>query len=244
MGRSRRLTSLAPVALAALALAQGCVSTQGQSERRSPLETRLVELEAVENYENLWRAASLCAELSDEATEHRPRNQREAFGKRGMLHAERAIALQPDSVEGHYYRALCMGRYLDAELLKSFTLVTTLRDEGERAVSIDPGFEFAGPHRFLAELYAQTPEWGGPWAIGDKEKAELHYQKAVELCPGFPENHLLYAKFLVDMERFDRAAESISKARGAVATCPGLDEAERERLRQRCDELAKQLPQK
>jgi hypothetical protein len=239
MRRSRKTTELA-LALAALVTA-GCASTQdSQTVPHSPRERRLADLEKHDDYESRWRAAQVCAELADESTESLERWRRESFAKRGMEHSERACALQPDSVEGHYYRAITIGRYLEAERLPSFSLVSVLRDEGERAAELDPYFECSGAHRLLGSLYSEAPEWG-PGGVGDKEKAEAHFKKALEFAPACPENHLSYAKFLASMENDAKARDEVGKARELVSGHQGLGDAEKEKLRERCDELAREL---
>jgi hypothetical protein len=243
MQRSRRSTDLA-VALAFVALAgSGCVSAPVPEQWKSDLEKKLVLLEKHDAYEDHWLAAMDCAELADESSEHRPRNEREEFAKRGMEHGERATRLQPDSAEGHFYRALCIGRYLEAERLPTFSLVTVLRDEGERAAELDHLLECSGAHRLLGELYGTAPEWG-PGGVGDKEKAEKNFLLALHYTPACPENHLAYAKFLMSMDRTDTARAEAEKARGLIDAHTCLHEIEKQHLRERCDELLKELDQK
>jgi tetratricopeptide (TPR) repeat protein len=56
------------------------------------------------------------------------------------------------------------------------------------AISLDPAFDYAGPHRSLGLLYRDAPGW--PASIGNRGKARQHLQKAVELSSEYPDNHL------------------------------------------------------
>ncbi len=182
----------------------------------------------------------ICAELADEGTEQRPRNEREEFAHRGMDHADRAISQKPDAVEAHYYKALCIGRYLEAERLPSFSLVKVIASEGERAAEIDHYFECSGAHRLLGALYSEAPEWG-PGGVGDKEKAEKHFNLALKFTPECPENHLSYAKYLISMEHPEEAKVEVEKGRALVDAHQGISEPEKQRLRDRCVEMLKEI---
>jgi hypothetical protein len=48
-----------------------------------------------------------------------------------------------------------------------------------------------GPHRALANFLAQTPGFLG----GDEARAGVHFARAVELDPGFLQNHVDWAEF-------------------------------------------------
>src|SRR5207244_2041361 len=141
-------------------------------------------------YETKWRAAMICAELADEDTEHRSKSNREHWAKQGIEHAERAIKLQPESIEGHYYRAINIGRVLECTFPVPST-IADLRDEAERCCRIDEHFENAGAHRLLGEFYSHAPSIP-PYDFGDMEKAEKHLARALEIDPSWPENWLGY----------------------------------------------------
>jgi tetratricopeptide (TPR) repeat protein len=53
---------------------------------------------------------------------------------------------------------------------------------------LDAKFDYAGPDRNLGLLYLEAPGW--PASIGDRSKARRHLERAVELAPDYPENHL------------------------------------------------------
>jgi hypothetical protein len=60
------------------------------------------------------------------------------------------------------------------------------------ARELDPAFDYAGPDRSLGMLYLEAPVW--PASIGNRTKSRSHLEAAVELCPGYMENHLCLAQ--------------------------------------------------
>lgn len=219
-----------------LALVTGCVvTTKTPSEKRSPREDRLAELEdprLKEDYESHWRAAQLCYEIADEDQEKREKSQRLAFVRRGLAHAEKACKLKPELVEGHFYKLICLGRSLELST-PSPVLVADLRDEGERTARIDERFECSGAHRFLGIFYSEAPE-SGPYGYGDIEKAEDHFQKALRIAGDCPENLLAYAHFQsVKMENASGAIECWKKALEVVDGHPGLSPEQRESFKKK-----------
>jgi hypothetical protein len=206
------------LALAVLLLA-GCVTTdrkmfppETERERKLARFEELATTGSVDSrYDSEWRAAMICAELADEKNEHFESKQRREFAKLGMTHADRAIKLHPDHVEGHYYKCITLGRYLELSVPPEAVLVADLRDEGERTALIDEKFEWAGAHRFLGIFYYKTPTWG-PYNYGDFEKADAHFTRMLEVEPNYPENQLEYGKYQHEMKNDAAARDAFKKA--------------------------------
>lgn len=227
--------------LALLLVLAGCVATtKDPVEKRSPREDALAELEArPSNYDNEWRAAQLCGEIADEGVEGRSRSQREEFARRGLAHAERAIKLNPEAVEGHFYRLIDLGRLVDAQRIPASELVAEMRDEGERTARIDERFDYAGAHRFLAILYSKAPETG-PYGVGDLQKAEQHFNRALQLAGDYPENLLAYAHYQLEkMDNKEGARDAAKKALDAARAHPGLLPEQRASLEREAEDLLK-----
>jgi hypothetical protein len=231
------------IAIAVLASLTGCVSTGGgpASPGVGSAKERLAAFERDASYEGRWQAASVCADLADEDQEHLARDERESYARRGKDLAEKAIALEDGEVEGHFYRALCIGRLLQAERLPSVSLVTVMRDEAERAAKLDETFEHAGAHRFLGSLYCEAPSWG-PGGVGDEEKAEEHFQAALRVAGDWPENLLAYAKHLIKDDRCPLALELIAKGQKLADESTELDEQQKREIRLEAIALKKQIP--
>ncbi len=238
------------LALAVLVLA-GCGCTIAdrkalveKTEREQKLE-RLEGLSAAtasldSRYDCEWNAAMICAELADESTEKLDSSRRKDFAKLGMAHADKAIKLQPERVEGHYYKCMTLGRYLELSYPEPI-LVADLRDEGERTARIDVEgkFEHAGAHRFLGVFYYMTPETG-PWGYGRQDKADEHFTRMLELEPRYPENQYEYGKYQLWADSKEDARDAFKKCLDCL-NHPDVSPAVREHLREGATEYLKKL---
>src|SRR5271155_3186115 len=129
-----------------LLLLAGCVSPPTTRDVLSDREKRLMKLEDIARiasslatgYECEWQAAQGCAELADEESEPLPANRREEYATLGLRHADRAIKLAPTLVEGHFYRCMNLGRYLEVTAPPPALLLADLRDEAGGTARLVP----------------------------------------------------------------------------------------------------------
>jgi hypothetical protein len=229
--------------LALLVFAQGCVSSQ-QGAANSPevVLARKLEEELRRNDDVGVRAQLASTYLSLSGWPGAPRSERLENARRALEHADQAILLDSSRVEGHYYRAVSIGRILDAQLVPDLSLVSELEAAGVRARELDPSFDQAGPLRLLALLYWQAPAWPvGPEPAGDHEVIEGLFHEALTLAWGSAENHLCYAEYLSDRDRLTPAAEHLRMANDLLATDTSLPEREKPDLRRRIAHLGDDL---
>jgi tetratricopeptide (TPR) repeat protein len=116
-----------------------------------------------------------------------------------------------DPAEAHFYLALCMGARALARNMEGLKLIPRMLEQAETAVEKDPLVAHAGPHRLLGGIYLRAPAW--PLSVGDLDEAIDHLQKAIELGPTWPENHLMLAEALVEDDRKDEARAAFEKAK-------------------------------
>jgi hypothetical protein len=155
------------------------------------------------DYDALWRAARACAWVAGDFSDNKTRDQ---FATHGVNYAKAAVALEPRSVEGHYYLGINTGLSASTRSFSAATMVPHIRDEAMAAAKVDEKFEHAGPLRLLGGVYAKAPGW--PASIGDPEKGVKYMEQAVKLAPEYPENHLLYGDALIaDDKPIDAARE-------------------------------------
>jgi tetratricopeptide (TPR) repeat protein len=149
----------------------------------------LAILKSFDDYPALWRKARACAWLAEEFIDKKTRAQ---LAEKGIEYGERAIALEPDGVEGHYY--LAENRWLAAETrrLGLYAAMPRVRNEALAAVEADEKFDHAGPLRLLGAVYALAPGW--PASIGDPEKAIEYLDRALAIDFDYPETWLRYAQ--------------------------------------------------
>ncbi len=130
--------------------------------------------------------------------------------------AKKGISINKNSAENIYYMGLCLGNIsLQKGILSSLRNRETLKNEMERALTINPAIEHAGPHRFLGVYYSVLPFFLG----GDSKKAINHLQSAVKLAPHFAENYFYLGKVYYDkgydsqalniLERFLHLAKTV-----------------------------------
>ena len=73
-----------------------------------------------------------------------------------------------------------------------------------------PEQDMGGPLRVLGMLYLSAPEW--LQGIGDLEKALDLLSQASSKYPAQPQNHIFYAKALIEDDDFENAAIALHKA--------------------------------
>ena len=134
-----------------------------------------------------WQFARACYDFADFATND---TKRAALAELGIAACRQVLAREPKSAPGHYYLGMNFGQLADAKApsMAAYKLVHEVEREFKSASELDEYFDFAGPARNLGELYFQAPGW--PLSVGSKHKAREWLERAVQLAPDYPENHL------------------------------------------------------
>ena len=140
---------------------------------------------AAANAEAGWQSGRACFDWAEFATND---TQRAAIATEGIAACRQAMARDPNLGAAHYYLAMNLGQLARTKSLGALKLVTRMEAAFQTAIALDPGFDYAGPHRSLGLLYLQAPGW--PTSIGSRKQARAHLRKAVELAPSHPENRL------------------------------------------------------
>lgn len=162
-----------------------------------------------ENPTNAWHFARACFDLAELATN---KTQRAETARLGIAAAKTALAHEPRSVAGHYYLAMNYGQLAAAEApsLAAYRLVWEIEREFKTTTEIDERFDFAGPVRCLGLLYRDAPGW--PLSVGNRRKAKEFLERAVQLAPEFPENHLNLAEAHLRWKNLPEAATALKQA--------------------------------
>ncbi|MGE0707025.1 MAG: hypothetical protein AB7N76_02460 [Planctomycetota bacterium] len=219
----------------------GALGCSSMPERLAREPEELVQLEQRlqsegDVYEVRWQLAAACLNVIDDHPAS-ANKLKLTYAKRALHHADKAVAQEPEKVEGHYLRAIALGRSLEFETLPDLGLIGELEREAQKARQIDATHDHAGPLRFLALLYTKAPPWPiGPELAREDDEIENLWQEALRLASGWVENHLGFAEFLYE---HDRTAESLAHAREAQALLAKtrLDPPQHEELRRRIQEL-------
>lgn len=140
---------------------------------------------------------------------------RESVANNGIATARAVIAAKTNSVGAHYYLALNIGQLARTKMLGALKLLTEMERELKLVIQLDPKFDYAGGHRTIGVLYLEAPGW--PTSVGDKKKARLNLEKAVELAPEFPDNHMCLMEALAKWKEWKPLTDRMADYQAMVA---------------------------
>jgi tetratricopeptide (TPR) repeat protein len=180
-------------------------------EARKRFQTNTNDTEAA------WKFGQACFDWADFA---KTNDQRESIAGEGIAACRQLIARDPKSAPGHYYLAMNLGQLAQTKTLGALRIVDEMEREFKGARELDAKVDYAGPDRGLGLLYFEAPGW--PASIGSKSKARQHLQRAAQLAPGYPENHICL------LEAYLKWADKKSVARELKSTEELLPAARKE----------------
>jgi hypothetical protein len=140
---------------------------------------------------------------------------REQVANHGIATARAAIAAHTNCVGAHYYLALDIGQLARTKMWGALKLLTEMERELKYVIQHDPKYDYAGGHRTIGVLYSEAPGW--PTSVGDRKKARYHLEKAVEIAPEYPENHICYMEALVKWKEWKALTDELADYQTAVA---------------------------
>jgi tetratricopeptide (TPR) repeat protein len=134
-------------------------------------------------------------------------------GKKGMEYAEKAIAMEPNKVDGHFWYACNVGTYSDG-----VSILTALREglkdktqKGfETAYKLDKLYFDAGPILGIGRFWSVLP-----WPLNDKKKALMYLEEFQKYFPNKPEGQVYLGQAYLDLSDKTKAKVVLEKA----ATC-------------------------
>ena len=149
-------------------------------------------------------------------------------------HARAAIKAAPDSVGGHVWLAVALGRQALSEGPKTkLALSREIKSEVDRAIAIDAGNGRAWlvlalwndkvASLSMIERMAANAVLGGVPKGASHENAEIAFRKAIDLEPGYVNHHLEYGRFLKSRHRDAEARNQLEKASSLPPTSDALD---------------------
>ncbi len=107
-------------------------------------------------------------------------DEKKKIFKQAMDLCNKAIALRPDRVEGHYWLGVHTGSYGEARgVLKSLFLKNDIIRAMERSIAIDGTYEQGGAYCVLGRLYFKVPGLFG----GSKKKSRQNLEKCLQIAP-------------------------------------------------------------
>lgn len=175
----------------------------------------LKQFKSSNDYETAWKAAHACFEWAEFATKDPDRAR---LAQEGISAARRAIQLNPKGASGYHYLAMNLGQLARTRKLSALKMVDEMEESFLKAAELQPRLDYAGPHRSVGLLYREAPGW--PISVGSKTKARQHLQKAVELCPEFPENHLALLETYLKFGDYKAATNALPAAEKCLKEAP------------------------
>lgn len=129
------------------------------------------------DYEAWWRLARFQNFLGRRTQDDR--TAASIYGA-GAEAARRAVALEPNRVEGHFWLGANYGLMAEAAgWIKGLRFLDTVRSEMETVIRLDPGYEANAGERTLARIFYRAPFFKG----GDKQRSIELLQDCLKRYP-------------------------------------------------------------
>jgi hypothetical protein len=233
-GDARPATPPAPSAVAAPTVAQQLARIDELHKRRDD-RAALAEEQALvqatlarvpKDFDVLWRAARYYFWISDDPG--LAKEERSRLGKDGWDLAERAIAVNPNRVEGYYWAAVCMGNYaLGLGVVKALSqgMEGKFRDRLGRAEKLDVSYQYGAIEVAWGRFFEKLP-----WPKRDREAAEQHLRHAIGLNGSNLRARVFLASVFLEQDRAAEAKKLLDEVAGVPQT-PRYDGPEERRAK-------------
>lgn len=192
-----------------------------------PAEKKLLDellARSPQDFEVLWRAARYAFWISDDPGLDTTR--RSTVGKEGWDLAERALAREPNRVEGHYWAAVNIGNYaLGLGIMKALAngLEGKFRSRLSRAEALDARYERGAIDVAWGRFFQKLP-----WPKRDTKQAAERFGKAIRTFPGNLRARVYLASLYEDDDKHEEAKRLLDEV---LAAAGGADPAEDRRAK-------------
>ena len=138
-----------------------------------------------------------------------PEDQQIPVFEEGIAAAKKAIELQPNNIDAHYWLGVSYGLYGTAKgVLKSLSLVDPIKKEMAFVIQAQPDYAQGGAYRVLGRLYFKVPGMFG----GDEKKSEENLKTALKYGPQSWLTHVYLAELYMKQKRNDEAKALLQQA--------------------------------
>lgn len=163
-----------------------------------------------QDYEAWWRISRSYCYLARHAT---GQEKLKDLGE-GIEAGRKAVALQPNRVEGHFWLGANEGLSAEAAgMLTGLRLVDAIRKEMETVERLDPAFEQAGGLRTLARIDYRVPFFKG----GNKRRS---VERLEECLRRYPENSLAMLYLADSYQAVGRPQDARRMLERVLELCP------------------------
>src|SRR5262245_7405168 len=175
--------------------------TFGEDLERDKQSLAVVEKSLVKygsTYQFLWRASRACYFVGDQVAEA----EKIRFFERGVETGQRAIALEPNAVEGHFWLAANYGGLAEQKgPFKALQLIKKIRAGMETVLQINEGYQNGAAYLALGEIDRQLPGIIG----GNLDRAISRLEKGLSVAPNNLEIKLSLAEAYLERKRKEDA---------------------------------------
>ena len=201
--------------------------TFGEDAARDKKSLAVIERELARdgtNYQWLWRAARAAYFIGDEAV----KAEKLAWFEKGIDVGKRAIAREPNAVEGHFWLAVNYGGYSEQKgAFQALATVRKIRAEMEIVLRLNDRYQDGGAYHALGEMDRQLPRLLG----GNLSRGIGRLEQGLRIAPHNLDLKLALAEAYRDADRKEDARRLLRE----IAQCQPRSNADR-----RLQEKAKQ----
>ncbi|MEK6289752.1 MAG: TRAP transporter TatT component family protein [Acidobacteriota bacterium] len=158
-----------------------------------------------DRYEVQWRLARALFFLGQQAGS---RDSGKQLYSAGIGAGERAIALNPERVEGHFWVGVNLSLFAEVDRgIRGARALRWARAELKRAAAISESYHDAGPLRVLGRLEHKAPRILG----GSRKRSRELLERALEIAPSNSVTLTYAAELAIDNGERDRAASFLQQ---------------------------------
>jgi len=156
-----------------------------------------------EKYEPFWKISRLLYYIGEHTEE---KKEKKNIFSQAVYYAEKAIQLGPEKPDGYYWRGVNNGKYGESRgVLKSLFLVKPIKNDMNKVIELNPGYEDGGAYRVLGRVYFKLPGFAG----GSNEESLKLLQKSIEYGPDDANTRFFLGETLLAMDNIDKAREEL-----------------------------------
>lgn len=162
--------------------------------------------ETIENkYDINWKMSRVLYYIGNHTADKKM--QQDIFSQ-AIVQAEKAISLDPEKPDGHFWLAVNNGKYGESKgVMKSLGLVKPIKESLNKVIELDRSYEEGGADRVLGRVFFKVPGIAG----GDKDESLKHLLKSIEYGPNDAVTLLYLGETYLALNEIEKARETLDK---------------------------------
>jgi tetratricopeptide (TPR) repeat protein len=181
--------------------------------RQAIVALRQAQADDSANFELAWRMAKYNYYLGAHTPESTEKSK--AF-REGIEAGKRAVQLQTDRPEGHFWLGANYGGNAQLSMLSGLAEVNDIKDQMEAVLKIDDKYQAGSAYMALGQLYLESPKILG----GDVNKAISYLEKGIKVGP---DNDMMRAKLAAAYAEAHRNEDARKQIETITSRTPSPD---------------------